>query len=140
MTRIDQIAGEVSVLMPMIARRVLLGFFQMVNITQAQIFTIMTLTEKSPVRLSELSKRMNISGPTVTGLVDRLERSGLVKRIPDKGDRRAINVDLTTKGKNIARKLRSTLKRKWKGLLITLPKKDQENYARILRKIQGNMK
>jgi len=140
MSRIDQIAEEVSVLMPMIARRVLLGFFQSVNITQTQIFTIMTLTEKAPVRLSTLGKRMNISSPTVTGIVDRLEKLGYVKRIPDRGDRRAINVDLTVKGKNLAKKLKTTLKRKWKGLLIMLPKRDQEHYGRILRKIQGNIK
>lgn len=140
MTRIDQIAGEVSVLMPMIARRVLFEFFQSVKITQTQIFTIMTLTEKAPVRLSELSKRMNISAPTVTGIVDRLEKLGYVKRIPDGKDRRAINVGLTVKGKNIAKKLKATLKRKWKGLLIKLPKRDQEHYGRILRNIQGTLK
>ena len=69
MTRIDQIAKEVSVLMPMIARRVLIGFFQSANITQTQIFTIMTLTEKAPVRLSVLSQKINISAPNVTGIV-----------------------------------------------------------------------
>lgn len=140
MARIDQIAEEVSVLMPMIARRVLLGFFQSVNITQTQIFTIMTLTEKAPIRLSALSGRMNISAPTVTGIVDRLEKLGYVKRIPDKEDRRAINVDLTVKGRNLAKRLKATLKRKWRGLLIKLPKRDQEHYARILRKIRGNIK
>lgn len=139
MARIDQISEEVSVLMPMIARRVLLGFFQSIDITQTQIFTIVTLAEKSQVRLSALSKVMNISAPTVTGIVDRLEKLGYVKRIPDAKDRRAINVALTTKGKNVAKKLRSTIKRKWKGLLIKLPKRDQESYVRILRKIQRNI-
>jgi DNA-binding MarR family transcriptional regulator len=124
----------------MIARRILLGFFQSVNITQTQMFTIITLAERAPVRLSDLSRRMNISAPTVTGIVDRLEKLGYVKRVPDRTDRRAINVDLTAKGKNIARKLRATLKRKWKGLLIQLPKRDQENYVRILGKIQRTMK
>ena len=67
MARTDQIAEEVATLMPMIARRVLLGFFQSIDITQTQIFTIMTLTEQSPVRLSQLSKKLQISAPTVTG-------------------------------------------------------------------------
>lgn len=140
MARIDDIADDVSVLMPMIARRILLGFFQSVNLTQTQIFTIVTLAEKSPVRLSELSHAMNISAPTVTGIIDRLAKLGYVKRVPDSRDRRAINVVLTTKGKNVARKLKSTIKRKWKGLLIRLPKKDQEHYVRILSNIQRNIK
>jgi len=140
MARIDEIAGEVSVLMPMLARRVLLRFFQSIDITQTQLLTIATLAEEAPIRLSGLGKKMNISAPTVTGIVDRLEKLDYVKRAPDKGDRRAINVDLTVKGKNVAKKLRATIKRKWKGLLMQLPKRDQENYVRILGKIQGTIK
>ena len=139
MARIDEIAEEVATLMTMIARRILLGFFQSIDITQTQIFTIMTLSEQSPVRLSQLSKKLQISAPTVTGIVDRLEKSGFVKRIPDSKDRRAINVDLTARGRLIAKKLKITLKRKWKGLLNKLPPRDQNNYVGILRKIQRTM-
>ncbi|MCK5014575.1 MAG: MarR family transcriptional regulator [Candidatus Omnitrophica bacterium] len=131
-----QIAEEISILMPVIARRILLKAFQTINITQTQIFTIMTLSERSPCQLNELRKKLQISAPTVTGIVDRLEKLGHVRRIHDKNDRRVINVDLTAKGKMIARKLKKTVKEKWQELLLKLPKKDQENYVNILRKIQ----
>ena len=131
-----QIAEEVSVLMPVIARRILLRFFQTVNITQTQIFTIMTLSEKSPCQLNELREKLQISAPTVTGIIGRLERSGYVKRAHDQNDRRVVNVDLTPKGKTIAKKLKRTVKEKWEGILAKLTKADQENYVRILRKIQ----
>ena len=135
-----QIAEEVSVLMPMIARRILLKFFQTVNITQTQIFSIMALSENSPCQLNELQKRLQISAPTVTGIIDRLEKSGYVKRVHDKNDRRVINVGLTFKGKTLAKKIKTTIKKKWEELLIKLPKKDQANYVRILRKIQRSMR
>ena len=131
-----QIAEEISILMPVIARRILLKALQTINITQTQIFTIMTLSERSPCQLNELRKKLQISAPTVTGIVDRLEKLGHVRRIHDKNDRRVINVDLTAKGKMIARKLKKTVKEKWQELLLKLPKKDQENYVNILRKIQ----
>ncbi|OGX35530.1 MAG: hypothetical protein A3C36_05490 [Omnitrophica WOR_2 bacterium RIFCSPHIGHO2_02_FULL_52_10] len=139
MARIDLIAEEVAMLMPMIARRILLGFFQSVSITQTQIFTIITIAEGAPIRLSELSQKLNISAPTVTGIVDRLEKLAYVRRIPDRADRRAINVDLTPKGRALAQKFKSTIKSKWKELLAQLPEKEQEQYAAILRKIQRNM-
>ncbi|MCK5582026.1 MAG: MarR family transcriptional regulator, partial [Candidatus Omnitrophica bacterium] len=134
-----QIAEEVSVLMPVIARKILLKFFQTTSLSQTQIFTIMTLSKKSPCQLNELSQRLQIAAPTVTGIVDRLEKSGYVKRTRDKGDRRVVNVDLTAKGKRIARKLKKTVKEKWEGILSKLLKKDQENYVSILRKIQRGM-
>ena len=139
MSTTKQIAEEVSVLMPVIARKILLKFFQTTSLSQTQIFTIMTLSKKSPCQLNELSQRLQIAAPTVTGIVDRLEKSGYVKRTRDKVDRRVVNVDLTAKGKRIARKLKKTVKEKWEGILSKLLKKDQENYVSILRKIQRGM-
>jgi DNA-binding MarR family transcriptional regulator len=139
MSTTKQIAEEVSVLMPVIARKIFLKFFQTINISQTQIFTIMALSEKSPCQLNELSKTLQISAPTVTGIIDRLEKLGYVKRIHDKDDRRVVNVGLTAKGKKLAGKLKKTLKEKWEGLLSKLPKKDQKNYVSILRKIQRGM-
>lgn len=139
MSTTKQIAEEVAVLMPMIARRILLKFFQKVNITQTQIFTIMALSEKSPCQLNELRKKLQISAPTVTGIIDRLEKSGYVKRIHDRKDRRVINVGLTTKGKALAKKTKATIKKQWEGVLTKLPRNDQENYVFILRKIQRSM-
>jgi len=139
MSRIDQISEEVAVLMPMIARRILLGFFQSVDITQTQIFTVMTLAEGAPIRLSDLSKKLNISAPTATGIIDRLEKLGYVRRIHDRNDRRAINVDLTVKGRKLSKKLKTTIKRKWKELLVKLPEKDRERYVAILKKIQKDI-
>ncbi len=74
MNRTSQIAQEIAVLMPMIARRILLQLFQSLEIPQTQLFTIMTLYEKEPCRLSDLSRELHISAPTATGIVDRLER------------------------------------------------------------------
>ena len=137
MSDVQKMASEISQLMPVIARRILFEFFHSVAITQTQIFTIVTLSEKAPCRLSELSRRLNVAAPTVTGIVDRLEKSGYVKRIPDPEDRRAIQVDLTPKGIQVARQLRSTLEQKWKEILEKLPKEDQEHYLRIIRKIRN---
>ena len=134
-----QIAEEVSVLMPAIARRIFLKFFQTIDISQTQIFAIMTLDEHSPCRLNELSHKLGITAPTATGIVSRLEKSGYVRRLHDRVDRRVINVDLTPKGKKTAGKIKVTIKKKWETLLLKLPKKDQESYVHILRKIQRSI-
>jgi DNA-binding MarR family transcriptional regulator len=134
-----QIAEEIAALMPAIARRVLLEFFQTVDITQTQIFTVMTLAEEAPCPLSTLSRKLHITAPTVTGIVDRLEKLGYVRRAADTKDRRVVQVDLTPRGKKLAGRLKVTIKEKWAELLTALPQKDQENYVRILRKIYGGL-
>jgi len=63
-------------------------------------FDLMAQLERSPggLRMSELSKRLMVSGGNVTGITDQLEREGLVARTPCPGDRRALSVTLTTTG------------------------------------------
>jgi DNA-binding MarR family transcriptional regulator len=63
-------------------------------------FDLMAQLERNPggLRMSELSKRLMVSGGNVTGITDQLEREGLVARTLDRGDRRAIAVKLTEAG------------------------------------------
>ena len=51
------------------------------------------------LNMSELSGVLRVSNGNVTGIVDRLVADGLVVRVPVEGDRRAMLVRLTRKGR-----------------------------------------
>jgi DNA-binding MarR family transcriptional regulator len=46
----------------------------------------------------QLAKWAGLSGPAMTNRLDRLEAAGLVRRLPDPDDRRALQVELTDEG------------------------------------------
>lgn len=48
----------------------------------------------------DLARRIRVSGPTVSGIVDRLVAAGFVVREPDPADRRAYAVTLTDAGRS----------------------------------------
>ena len=52
------------------------------------------------LRMSELSGVLKVSNGNVTGIIDRLVKDGSVLRVPIPGDRRALLVQLTTRGKH----------------------------------------
>jgi len=52
------------------------------------------------LRMSELSSFLKVSNGNVTGIVNRLVQDGSIIRVPVKGDRRAMVVQLTTKARN----------------------------------------
>jgi DNA-binding MarR family transcriptional regulator len=64
-------------------------------------FDLMAQLEREPkgLKMSELSRRLMVTGGNVTGLTDQLVAEGLVVRRGIPGDRRACNVRLTPKGK-----------------------------------------
>lgn len=51
------------------------------------------------VTVGELADRLQIAHHSAVGLVNRLQNKGLVKRVPDKDDRRKILVKLTRSGR-----------------------------------------
>src|SRR5207244_13585007 len=57
------------------------------------------------LRLTDLSERLLIRPPSVTGVVDRLERGGLVVRDGSPFDMRAKQVALTTKGRELVERI-----------------------------------
>ncbi|HEU0225610.1 MAG TPA: MarR family transcriptional regulator [Steroidobacteraceae bacterium] len=79
------------------SRRLLLERFG----TTLPRFDLMAQLGRFPkgLRMSELSKRMMVTGGNVTGITDLLEREGLVERAADPDDRRAWLVRLTRAGR-----------------------------------------
>ena len=64
-------------------------------------FDLMAQLERAPdgLQMGELSRRMLVTGGNVTGIVDQLERAGLIARTADPADRRAYRVKLTKEGR-----------------------------------------
>ena len=64
-------------------------------------FDLMAQLERAPdgLKMGELSQRMMVTGGNVTGITDLLEKEGLVERVADLQDRRALRVKLTRAGK-----------------------------------------
>src|SRR5947208_8724398 len=84
--------------------RVMQTYFAQFGITGSQWGVLRNLhraeQESGPgLRLTDLSERLTIRPPSVTGVVDRLERAGLVLRDGSRTDLRAKRVKLTSKGR-----------------------------------------
>jgi DNA-binding MarR family transcriptional regulator len=74
------------------------------GITDPQLWVIKTISLNGRLSLGDLGKRMYLQPSTITGLVDVLERKGYVVRVRDEEDRRVVNIELTAKGKRLAKK------------------------------------
>jgi len=74
------------------------------GITGPQLWAIKIIGDLSPVKVSDLARRMYIHPATAGGLLDRLESRKLVKRVRSKDDRRVVKVTLTEDGKKLVEK------------------------------------
>jgi len=70
----------------------------------AQGRILYVLWEHERLSFSDVGKLTSLAKTTLTSMIDRMEENGLVKRIPDKEDRRQIFVSITEKAKKFRQK------------------------------------
>ncbi|MFH1479175.1 MAG: MarR family transcriptional regulator [Candidatus Omnitrophota bacterium] len=139
MVTIKEIVDEIAVMLPKLMKNVNTNLLTKIKLTQAQMTILVSIREHGRCRLNKLAKERNISPPTATGLIDRLARSGYVRRGSDPEDRRACIVSLTKKGETSVEYFLDTVREVWKDLLLCLTPKEQEAYLNILKKIVLNL-
>ncbi|MEV6498781.1 MarR family winged helix-turn-helix transcriptional regulator [Streptomyces prunicolor] len=77
------------------------------GITPAQSRLLRTLAHfDSPPRMADLAERLEVVPRAVTTLVDGLEASGKVRRVPDPSNRRVIRIEITDDGRKALQELR----------------------------------
>lgn len=69
------------------------------GLTPAQFDILATLGNTTGMSFKELGEKTLITKGTLTGVVDRLEAKGLVRRVVKPEDRRSISVQLTERGR-----------------------------------------
>ncbi|MBW1913136.1 MAG: MarR family transcriptional regulator [Deltaproteobacteria bacterium] len=65
------------------------------NVSSAQLNCLLGLYENGSLSPSQIAKHILVNSSTVTGIIDRLEHKGLVRRLRVSQDRRVITVELT---------------------------------------------
>ncbi|MFC2033153.1 MarR family winged helix-turn-helix transcriptional regulator [Chloroflexota bacterium] len=72
------------------------------DLTPSQFFVFNALCMGDGITVGEIGERVHLDNSTITGIIDRMERSGYVERQPNPDDRRSVLVNLTEKAKGLA--------------------------------------
>lgn len=69
------------------------------GITPAQFYVLSSLFETDEIKFKVLAGKLSMEGPTLTGILDRLERLNFIERKADPEDRRSLLISLTEHAK-----------------------------------------
>lgn len=105
------------------------------GITGVQAMVINALSEQNQITSMQLGQRVQLDSATMTGLLDRLEKSGLIQRIADEKDRRAVRVSLTDSGIETARQVQQRQLEANKSFMQKLDKEEVKTLKLLLSKL-----
>ena len=102
------------------------------NISSTQLNCLVALYEKGPMPISRIAEVILVNASTVTGIIDRLEGKGVVKRSRISEDRRIIMIELTEKGRTLAEDAPPPIQHKIFEGLNRLTEEEVDEIAEVL--------
>jgi DNA-binding MarR family transcriptional regulator len=104
-----------------------------VGVTPAQAGILFLLKEKDGRTMSELSQILSIDNSTITGLVDRLEKAGLVRRDLSPNDRRSSHVYASPEGMSEADKAKRVIRKVNQEIMEGFTAEEIASFKKILK-------
>jgi len=133
-----KIEEEVLIEIRRVIRATQLGakqFAREAGLSLSQLLVLQFIESRQECTPSDIARQMNLSQPTITALLDRLEESELVQRRRDAADRRQIWVALTTSGLNRLHSAPQSHQQRFVENFGELSLAQQEGILRALRRL-----
>jgi DNA-binding MarR family transcriptional regulator len=92
--------------------------------------------------LGDVARNLNVTPAVVTGLIDRLERRGYVRRVASVFDRRRVYIELTTAGEDVRDHAEDQLAKRLDDLLAKLSDEEiasLEEGLRVMEKVMASV-
>lgn len=119
-------------------RRVTAARFNDYGVSFPRAKVLWALAEAGPLRASALADQLDCSGATATELVDALVRDGLAVRSPDPKDRRAVLIDITPAGREVAAEAKAHKRSVLDDVFGTLSTAEVENLTALLHQLASS--
>ena len=103
-----------------------------VEVTPIQVMLLFFLQKNDGSSLTQISQGLMLENPTVTGLIDRLEKLGYVKRSDHPDDRRVYLIYLTEKGRKVANKALPIIKKLNEQIKEGYSKSEIDDFKKVL--------
>ncbi|MBT8372219.1 MAG: MarR family transcriptional regulator [Deltaproteobacteria bacterium] len=109
------------------------------HVKPAYLGVLMSLWENNGLKVIELGRRAGLEPSTMTGLLDRMERDGLLKRSSDPVDRRVLRINLTTEGRNVRKAVHMAVDQILKNVFEIVSNEDMDHLKQTLRDVLASM-
>lgn len=108
------------------------------DVTFVQAVTLLAIDSFDQPQPHLVAQYLSQQSQTVTGVLDRIERAGLIERLRDMSDRRAVRLVLTPKGATVARRLREALEANLGAVLGGIGQETRRRLGHDLKEIEDS--
>ena len=111
-----------------------LSVFDLTPVQYAVLYCLWENDKKSP---KEIAERLKLENSTISGILERMEKKDLIKRMISKEDRRFIQIMLTEKGAALEEDVLAAVEKVNEEVMSVFSKEECENLKTQLRVLAG---
>jgi DNA-binding MarR family transcriptional regulator len=111
-------------------------FATRLEVSERELALLRALAVDGPMITKDLGSRFRVPVSTMTGLVDRMEKKGLIRRLPNRRDRRSIELEATPAGTLVLKEHARVVEAVARGMLEAIPRTEQQALIALLQRIQ----
>jgi MarR family transcriptional regulator, organic hydroperoxide resistance regulator len=108
------------------------------DVSVAYFAVLQALWENDRLSITDLGEKAQLEKSTMTSLIDRMEGAGLVRREDHPTDRRAYQIWLTSRGREIEQKLDEVVSRAYKHLTRGIAEEDLQKSIKVCKRLIQN--
>lgn len=109
------------------------------GVTRGQFPVLLMLWETEGATQTQLAERLAVEQPTMANTLKRMERDGLIVRVPDPGDRRQARVHLTPRGRELEEVLTASARDTNAAALMGLGPEERQQFLALARRVVENL-
>ena len=110
--------------------------FKKMHVTQSQILVMRVLNQYGDMKMSDISRELDLSNSTVSGIIDRLVEKKIVKRKRSEEDRRIVMISLAEEYCKPVKKQLNAFALKMRRALSTATEEDLDSIMQGLEKLE----
>lgn len=115
------------------------GMYQEFDLNRSQASVLFMLHQRDSMSQKELAAQLNITAPSITSLIQKMERTGYITREPDQRDQRVMRLTLSEKGKSCIQAVKDVADRMERILFEGMSLEERLLFRRLMIQADENL-
>jgi DNA-binding MarR family transcriptional regulator len=109
------------------------------GVSKMEMHILLLVQGRPGIVLGEIREKLGVPNSTLTGVIDRMEKQGLVRRAISGRDRRSYGLEILEKGREVRKEHDRILLMLATKMLVALDGKERTMFIRLLSKVADSM-
>ena len=115
------------------------GMYREFDLNRRQASVLFMLHQQDSMSQKELAAKLNITAPSITSMIQKMERDQYITREPDRHDQRVMRLTLTEKGKSCIQAVKDVADRMEDIMLQGMSLEEKLLFRRLLIQTGENL-